>query len=313
MGTPLSYAARSCRTSHIKMLIGKGLAVNSSDWRCNTPLMYSAQVDVDRARPDPEAKYPLHSFNYVEIELTRSIIEVLLDLGAKSSLVNKVGCSRLLLVEGLRPKHCGHLTKEQGKAAEEGIRHLLRRYGAEEVKSPTPPDVLGEVIIQLTTILIDVVKQSEVSATMNYQIDIKSSIHLFRQWTLHPAVSSRAIQNSTTIEHVITKIMQSRRDQDEQAIDNLSMNSRGSESPKVNANKYGGLSPTQGNDHTSNFLHRLAKLQQRHFNVKKCLFYVENDPQQCSKTIDELITILTGLAGHEDHDYDRRRNSGYKK
>ena len=313
MRTPLSYAARRCRTSHIKMLIDKGAAVDSSDWRCNAPLMYSAQVDIDRARLDAEAKHPMDLFYYVKIDLIRSSIEVLLDLGADPSLVNEDEYSPLLLLEKLRPQHFRHITEEQSKVAKEDIKQLLRRYGAEEIKSPTSSDVLREVVIQLTTKLIEIVKQSEASATMDYQVAINSSIHLFRQWTLHPAVSSRVIQNHKTIEHDITDFVQSHTNQDEQAIDKYqSVNLRGSGRPEANANKYGGLSPTQDNGHCSYFLCRLAKLQQRLFNVNGCLYYVENNPQHCSETIDELITTSTGLTGHECHDSDGRRNSGFK-
>ena len=310
MRTPLLYAVRGCRTSHIKMLIEKGAAVNSSDWRCNTPLMYSTQVDIDGARLDAEAKHPMELFKYVKVELIRSSIEVLLDLGADPSLVNEDGYSPLLLVEKLRPQHYRYLTEEQSEAAKEDIKHLLRRYGAEEIKSPTSSGVLGEVVIQLITKLIEVVNQSEVSTTMEYQVAIKSSIHLFRQWTLHPAVTSRAIRNHKTSEREITDFVQSHGDLDEKGIDKYqSVKSRGSEGPEANANNYGGLSPTQGNGPCSYFLHRLAKLQQRLFNVNGCLFYDENKPQHCSETIDELITKSTGLTGHECHEFDRRGDS----
>ena len=313
MRTPLSYAAIRCRASLLKMLIEEGAAVNSTDWRCNTPLMYSAQVDVDWARLDAEAKYPMKSLQYTRIESIRSSIEILLNLGADPSHVNADGYSPLLPVERLRPQHCRHLTKEQSKTAKEDIKHLLIHFGAKEIKSPKSSDVLEKVVIQLTAKLIGIVMRSKVSATIDYPVASSSFIHLFRQWTLHPAVSARVIQNNRTIQHEIADFVQSHWDQSEQAIDkNHSVKSPGTETSEAKENKYGELSRTQGNDECSPFVYRLAKLQQRLFNVNASLFYVENNPQHCSETIDELITTSTGLTAPECNLHSRREDYGRK-
>ena len=67
-------------------------------------------------------------------------------------------------------------------------------------------------------------------------------------------MSARAIKNNKTIEHEITNFVQSHWDQDEQAIDKYqSAKSLGTERAEANANKYGGLLPTQGNGHCSYF------------------------------------------------------------
>lgn len=117
--TPHSYAASSCRTSHTKSLINNGAAINSSDRRCNTPLIYAAQVDIHRAQLDFEAKNPRDLFHHLKTESIRHSIEVLLVRGANPSTVNEDRYSPLLILEHLRPQHCRHLTEEHSKGGKE--------------------------------------------------------------------------------------------------------------------------------------------------------------------------------------------------
>lgn len=112
---------------------------------------------------------------------------------------------------------------------------------------------------------------------------------------LHPKVSCIAVQANKTIEHEITGCWQREWEQNGQVVlESQLAQSYHSEMPEARVNKYGGLSPSQETASCSYSLCRLAELQQKLFNVNRCLFYVESDPQDSSGTIDELIAKVTG-------------------
>lgn len=59
-------------------------------------------------------------------------------------------------------------------------------------------------------------------------------------------------------------------------------------------NEHAGLASSTRSEGCSYYLHCLAELQQRLFNINRCLYYLDNHPNDSSQTIDELILKVTG-------------------
>ena len=314
MRTPLSHAAEHCLTLRLIFLIENGAAVNSSDWNGNTPLIWAAQAMADRMLP---------------IFHIRDTIDLLLHKGANPITVNEDGESSLLILERLGPHRRisrwnieSKATKEKCEATKAEIKGLLRRYGAGETKSPTSSDTLSQVVALLTVNLIEIVTNVAVIEPRDHQRAVSSSAQLFRGWKLHSTVASVTLQDNRTIEQRITKFMQSPLVELMRATANSENSWREhtgqtSSSPQISppedpphfrlhkralletkaseeSNKYGGLPPSQGSENCFHYLHRLAELQQRLFNVNRCLYYIDDNPNHGFKTIDDLITKATG-------------------
>ena len=314
MRTPLSYAAKYCLTSILRFLIENGTAVNSSDWNGKTPLIYVAQSMANIALP---------------VSHIRDTIAMLLNMGANPITVNEDGDSPLLILERLGPNR--RLTpwspgseeiNDKRDAVQAEIKGLLRCYGAGEIKSPTSSDTLSQVVAQLTVNLIEIVTNVAVIEPRDHQRAVSSSAQLFRGWKLHSTVASVTLQDNRTIEQRIMKFMQSPLVELMRATANSENSWREhtgqtSSSPQISppedpphfrlhkralletkaseeSNKYGGLPPPQGSENCSHYLHRLAELQQRLFNVNRCLYYIDDNPNHGFKTIDDLITKATG-------------------
>lgn len=314
MRTPLSYAAKYCLTSRLRFLIENGTAVNSSDWNGKTPLIYVAQAMANIMLP---------------IFHIRDTIAMLLNKGANPITVNEDGDSPLLILERLGPNRRlsrwspgSEATNEKCEAVQAEIKGLLRCYGAGEIKSPTSSDTLSQVVAQLTVNLNEIVTNVAVIGPRDHQRAVSSSAQLFRGWKLHSTVASVTLQDNRTIEQRITKFMQSPLVEPMRVTANPENSWREhtgqtSSSPQISppedpphfrlhkralletkaseeSNKYGGLPPSQGSENCSHYLHRLAELQQRLFNVNRCLYYIDGNPNHGSKTIDDLITKATG-------------------
>ena len=306
MRTPLSYAAKAGSILNIKCLTKNGAEVNSSDWKCNTPLIYAAQNNFFKGKP------------YKNIEMIRDRVDTLLNQGAKPITVNESGHSPSLILERSKSKPDSHLPEEQIEEIKADIRALkLRLHGAKEVKLPTSSDTLSQVVAHLTVNLINIVNNSTEKATKDYQIAVKTSNQLFCQWKLHPIVSSITLQDDRTIEQEIIKFVLAHEGQDYEniAYSQSCLEEQPSQAPTQSdetapsplhelelpkpkalerLHRYGGLVLSQKSENCSFYLHRLAELQQRLFNVNECLYYLESNPDNCSETIDDLIFEATG-------------------
>lgn len=308
MRTPLSYAAQWGLASNISHLIENGALVNSSDWQCNTPLILAAKV------------VPYFSGLNYQIEQG---VEVLLNQGADPTAVNEDGCSPLSFLNATEAHRSCHRTREDGEAIKNKVRDLLRRHGAGEVNHPTSANTLTLVVAQLTAKLIEIVENFMDKETSEYPIAVKSSVHLFRQMKLHPTVSSLTIQDKIPIEQGMTGFVlgQTRQDgsvfglpgpADRPPLERTNPDLLKREEPQT-SNEYGGLPSSQTSKHCSLFLHRLARLQQRLFNVNRCLYYLDSNPEDCPKTINELITKVTGQESLKFHEIDRNGDSSSRE
>ena len=322
--TPLSYAAKSWSMSNLGCLIENGAAVNTSDWKGNTPLMYAAQIKGDIHRR-------------TTLLQIRDAITKLLDKGANADIVNADGDSPLSIFEQWPsdwpsyPEYHSERVKEE-KLKEE-IKSLLRRHGAQEKKSPTSADVLSQVVAQLIMNSIKIGTSALSIESTEHQIAMGSSVQLFRGLHLYPTVSSIQLQDNMTVEQKIAEFMQAQvgkhvqgtahsesslkehlgtvPEQSEilQPNGHDSSNFHELEVPKMGAteenNKYGGLMSLQASKPCSDFLQRLAKLQQRIFNVNRCLYYLESNPDDRPGTIDDLIAKVIEQESREFDDNDR--------
>lgn len=304
MRTPLSYAAEYYSIPKLRYMIKNGAAVNSSDWNGNTPLMYA----VDRL------SYSVHM---------QKTVMFFLDKGANIVTINKDGDSPLLVLENILLSHRTEWYLED-------MERKLSYYKAGKSKPPTFSDTISQVVAQLTVNLIEIVTNPVGIESTDHQIAAKSSAKLFRGWNLHPTVSSIKIQNNGTIEQETTNFVLAQMGRYEQDIvdSEKSMKERlgpvsrpsgksrpdhpqpsqlhglGMANPEAweISGDYGGLVPSQGSDNCSFYLHRLAELQQRIFSVNRCLYYLDSNPDDCSKTIDDLITKVTGQESRKsDH------------
>ncbi len=305
--TPLSYAAQISSKSNLRCLTKSGAAVNSIDWKSRTPLMYAADkkggalLDVQKS------------------------IRMLLENGADPVTVDEDGYSPLMIVE--RWSNIPTYLTGENRAIQEETKSLLRRHGAEETKSPTSADILSQVVAQLIVTSIEIVTSALSIEPTDHQIAMESSAQLFGGLHLYPIVSSIKLRDNMTIEQKITEFMQAQvgqhvqgtADSEESRTEHLdtvpeqsevsqpsgheSSNFYELEVPKKAAteefNKYGGLASLQESKPCSDFLQRLAKLQQRLFNVNECLYYLESNPDDCSETIDDLITKMIGQKSRE--------------
>ena len=294
MRTPLSYAADFGLDSIIKCFIENGAAVNGSDWKGNTPLIYLAQAEFHRVCDSGEQL---------------SSISTLLDNGANPFHFNEDGQSPLLLTDRLFT-NCLHNLKEKRKeAVKEEIKSLLRRYGAREIKLPTSPDTLSQVVAQLTVNLIDILTDPVGMQPADHEIALKSSIQLFRGWNLHPTVSSIKLQDDSTIEQRTTDFCLGHTGIHGQDIgkpensrtehSNVIQGSSGSSQPGFSQalkepGEYGGLTLSQEPKPYSDHLRYLAEVQQRLFNINRCVYYLDSHPRDTSASIDDLITKVTG-------------------
>ena len=300
MRTPLSYAAECCSIPRLRDLIENGAAVDSSDWKGNTPLMYTARAKGHFKKTD----------TIFEI---RDAIKVLLEKGANPNTVNEDGDSPLLTLDRLIP---AQFDPRDVEAVKEETKTLLRRYGAGEPKLSASSDTLSQVVAQMTVNLIGFVTDAVDIELRDRQIAAKFSAQLFCGWHLHPTVSSITLHRNTTIQQEITEFMLAQAEQHEPDISNAEpgpvfrlsgtpppddfpqSQTPNFELPKAQvsekADRYGGLAPSERSEDCSYYLHRVAELQQRLFNVNRCLHYLDDHPDDSSETIDDLILKATG-------------------
>ena len=306
MRTPLSYAAESCLTPRLRDLIENGAAANSSDWNGNTPLLYAARgkhhIDMDL----PEI---------------RDTIKMLLEKGAKPNVFDKDGESPILILDRRRSNSAGYkYDLKEFEAGKEETKNLLRRYGAEEPRLPTCSATLSQVVAQMTVNLIGIVTNGGMIESRDRQIAAKSSAQLFSGWDLHPTVSSIKLGRNSTIQQEITDFRlaqvrncghdnnkaEDRPSKTPPPDDSPSLQISGLGSPKAQGhekgNVYAGLAPSQRSEDCSYYLHRLAELQHRLFNVNRCLHYLGDHPNDSSETIDDLIARVTGQKYSEVHE-----------
>ena len=316
MRTPLSYAAQCGNTPGIRLLIENGAAVNSSDWECNTPLMYALQVNMDIAILKDKLSCLLTRSFSRKIESIRNSVPVLVTQNAKPSIVNQDGCSSLLIFERWNSLYQGALGQKD-KAARNDIRNMLRCPGVGEPKSPTSSDIISLVVAQLVVKLIEAVEDFTGIEREDYPIAVQSSVELFCQWKLHPTVSSITLRDNGTIGHEMNRFILAQARPYEESIADAeksqeehpgphsvrSAASRLGDPPPLqdnelvlpktelseDSNEYGGLIPFQAFKPCFEFLQRLAMLQQRLFNVNRCLYYLDRNPNDRAETIDELI------------------------
>ena len=268
-----------------------------------------------------------------EILRVQASIRILLENGADPVAVNEDGFSPLLIRERLSSTRT--YPTEEDRAIQEEIKSLLRRHGAEETKSPTSADILSKVVAQLTVTLIEIVTSAVSIEPTDHQIALESSAQLFRGLNLYPTVPSNQLQDNMTVEQKITEFVQAQVEQYEKdtADSEKSLKEDPSPVPKSSevsqsdvpnsilhepgmpkslaaeaSNQDGGLKPSQESKPRSDFLQRLAKLQQRLFNVNRCLYYLESNPDDCPETIDDLITKMIGQESREFDDDNRRRS-----
>lgn len=314
MRTPLSYAAEHCSIPRLGRLIEDGAAVNSSDWKGNTPLMYAAQAKV-------------HVKNTVTILEIRDTIKILLEKGANPNTVNEDGDSPLLTLDRL---NSARFDSREAEAVKEETKSLLRRYGAGEPKLSTFSDTLGQVAAQMTVNLIEFVTNAVGIESRDREIAAKSSAQLFCGWDLHPTVSSITLHCNTTIQQEITNFMLAQAEKYQQGISNPEESrkkhpgpdprpsgtpppdeSPQSQTPELElpkaqvlekADDYAGLAPSERSEDCSDYLHRLAELQQRLFNVNRCLHYLDDHPNDSSQTIDDLIAKAIGQESGKDQE-----------
>ena len=305
MRTPLSYAANNCSVSRLRYLIENGAAVNSSDWKGNTPLMYAAR-----------GRVYFHKGVTDNIIRVRDTIKILLEKGANPKSVNQYGDSPFLTLNRLNP---ASFDPREVEAVKEEIKSLLRRYGAGEPKLPTSSDTLSQVVAQMTVNLIGFVIDAVDIELRERQIAAKFSAQLFCGWHLHPTVSNITLHRNTTIQQEITKFVIGQTGKREQGISNPEESpkkhpgpdprpsitpppeeSPQSQTPEIElqvsekADEYAGLAPSRRSKNCSYYLHCVAELQQRLFNVNRCLYYLDDHPNDSSETIDDLILKATG-------------------
>ena len=264
----------------------------------------------------------------------RDTIDMLLNNGANPITVNEDGDSPLIILEEVGPnrrlicwKSESEPTKEKCEAVQAEIKGLLRRYRAGEAKPSTSSDTLSQVVAQLTVMLIEILTNDVGIGSRDHQIAVSSSAQFFRGWKFHPAVASVTLQDNRTIEQEITDFLLARVGQCEQDMANSGLSqkehtrpiSSSSETslagdlrllqahdlglvkakPLEDAEEYGGLPPSQSSKNCSHYLHRLTELQQRLFNVNRCLYYIDSNPDHGSGTIGDLITKATGQQSHK--------------
>lgn len=214
------------------------------------------------------------------------------------------------------PGSWGHGFKEF-EAAKEETKNLLRGHGAEEPMLPTSSAVLSQVVARMTVNLIEILTNAMGIRSRDHQIAAKSSAQFFCRWNLHPTVSSIKAGPNNTIQQDITdfRLAQMRKSghdinnpeesqtkhsgsagttppDDSAPLQNLEIGlPKAQESEK--ANKYGGLMPSERSEDCSYYLHRLAELQQRLFDVNRCLYYLDDHPDDISNTINDLVAKAT--------------------
>ena len=275
------------------------------------------------------AQYIMKKISTSSLPNIRNAISMLLENGADPNTVNADGDSPLSILHKIECSQMhGMLGSEEAfEAMKAETESLLRLHGARAIKSSTCPDILSQVVAQLTVTLINVVTTNMIVESRDHQIAISSSIQLFRHWRLHPTVTSVSLQHGRTIEQDLLIFLQSPLVQNEHAIRNSEtsriehtgrilgssetpqpgdpqylqshnlglVETKRSESPM----QYAGLAPSERSKDCSYYLHRMAELQQRLFNVNRCLHYLDDHPHDSSETIDDLIAKATGQESGE--------------
>lgn len=313
MRTPLAYAAGRCLIPTLRNLIENGAAANSSDWKGNTPLHAALRN-----------RHFLYDSRRLELYET---IKLLLEMGENPNSLSIDGESPMLIVD--RMESYGPSQMHDSKRFETGkeeVQNLLRRYGAGEPKLPTSPDSLCQVVAQMTVNLIETVTNSVGIELRDRQIAAKSSVQLFGGWNLHASASSIKLRRNSTIQQEIIdfRLAQTRKSEDDISNPEESQtalrpsgtppppdNSPPRKSPEFGlpkaqvsekANKYAGLAPSEESEDCSYYLHRLADLQQRLFDVNRCLYYLDDHPDDSSKTVNDLIAKVIGQKTREVHE-----------